>query len=40
MPIWKASEDEQLWLDLGNVLFGDIRHRDRVARYHLVVQTP
>ncbi|KAG2336686.1 hypothetical protein BDR05DRAFT_978730 [Suillus weaverae] len=40
MPIWKALEDEQLWLDVGNVLFGDIHHCDYVACYHLVVQTP
>jgi hypothetical protein len=36
-PIWKASEDEQLWNDLGNMIFGEIRRRDRVSRYHLVV---
>lgn len=39
LPIWKANEDEQLWIDLGNLLFSDIRRHDRVARYHLVVQT-
>ncbi|KAG2068255.1 hypothetical protein BDR04DRAFT_1129300 [Suillus decipiens] len=39
MPIWKAWEDEQLWLDLSNVLFGDIHHCDCVACYHLVGQT-
>lgn len=38
MPVWKASEDEQLWLDLGNMMFGDIRKRDRVSRFHLVVE--
>jgi hypothetical protein len=36
MPVWKASEDERLWTDLGDMLFGDIRHRDRVSRFHLV----
>ncbi|KAJ8593273.1 hypothetical protein M405DRAFT_839303 [Rhizopogon salebrosus TDB-379] len=39
LPIWKANEDEQLWIDLGNLLFSDIRRHDRVAHYHLVVQT-
>lgn len=24
-PIWRKSEDEQLWDDLGSMLFGDIR---------------
>jgi len=37
MNIWRTSEDDRLWLDLGNVLFGDIRRRDRVSRYHLVI---
>ena len=37
MPTWKASEDEMMWLDLGNVMFGEIRKRDRVARFHLEV---
>jgi len=37
MPIWKASEDEQLWLDLGDMVFGEIRRRDRVSRFHLEV---
>jgi hypothetical protein len=36
-PIWRASEDEQLWDDIRDVLFGDIRRRDRVSQYHLVV---
>jgi len=37
MPIWKASEDEQLWVDLGDMTFGDVWKRDRVSRFHLVV---
>ncbi|KAF8799597.1 hypothetical protein BYT27DRAFT_7058723, partial [Phlegmacium glaucopus] len=37
MPIWRASEDEQLWLNLGDIIFGDIRKRDRVSRFHLQV---
>jgi len=37
MPVWRASEDEQLWENLGNVLYKDIRKRDRVSRFHLEV---
>jgi hypothetical protein len=37
MPIWRASEDDSLWLELGDMLFGDIRKRDRVSRFHLEV---
>ncbi|KAL0570561.1 hypothetical protein V5O48_011398 [Marasmius crinis-equi] len=36
VPIWRATEDEALWEELGNTLFGEIRKRDRVARFHLV----
>jgi len=37
VPIWKASEDDQLWLELGDMIFGDIRRRDRVSRFHLEI---
>jgi len=37
MPIWRASEDERLWLELGDMMFGDIRKRDRVSRFHIEV---
>lgn len=37
MPIWRAAEDEQLWLELGDMVFGDVRKRDRVSRFHLEV---
>lgn len=36
MPVWKVLEDEQLWNNLGDMLFGDIRHHDKVSRFHLV----
>jgi hypothetical protein len=36
-PIWRASEDDSLWLELGNIVFGDIRKRDRVSHFHLEV---
>ena len=35
MPTWRESEDERLWSNLQDMVFGDIRHSDRVARYHL-----
>ncbi|KAE9383641.1 hypothetical protein BT96DRAFT_1027124 [Gymnopus androsaceus JB14] len=35
-PIWHASEDEQLWNTLGDMVFGEIRKRDRVSRFHVV----
>lgn len=37
MPTWRASEDEELWIQLADMMFGDIRRRDRVSRFHLVV---
>ena len=37
MPIWRDSEDERLWLELGEMVFSDIRKRDRVSRFHLEV---
>ncbi|KAF4604531.1 hypothetical protein EYR40_003305 [Pleurotus pulmonarius] len=37
-PTWRASEDERLWKDLRNMVFGDIRHADRVAKFHLTEQ--
>jgi hypothetical protein len=37
MPTWKASEDEELWENISEVMFGEIRRRDRVSRYHLIV---
>ena len=37
MPIWQSSEDDRLWLELGDMVFGDIRKRDRVSRFHLEV---
>lgn len=35
-PIWRAAEDTQLWDNLEDMMFSDIRRRDRVARFHLV----
>ena len=36
MPVWKASEDEELWNNLGDMLFGEICHCDGVSCFHLV----
>jgi hypothetical protein len=37
LPVWRASEDERLWENLGDVLYKDIRTRDRVSRFHLEI---
>jgi len=37
MPIWRANEQEQIWSDFENLLFGEQRQLDRVARFHLHV---
>jgi len=37
MPIWKASEDDELWDNIGNLLIGDVCHRDRVSHFHLTI---
>lgn len=37
MPIWRASEVEQLWLELGDMVFGDIWKCDRISWFHLEV---
>lgn len=41
MPVWMASDDDRMWDDIGNVMFGEIRRRDRISRFHLeVVEAP
>jgi hypothetical protein len=40
LGVWRESEDQRMWTDLGDMLFGDIRRRDRVSRFHLVVADP
>jgi hypothetical protein len=37
MPIWKASEDDELWDNIGNLLIGDVRRWDRVSCFHLTI---
>ncbi|KDQ56284.1 hypothetical protein JAAARDRAFT_59183 [Jaapia argillacea MUCL 33604] len=37
MPVWRQSEDDELWDNLGDLLFREIQHRDCVSRFHLVV---
>lgn len=36
MPIWKEAEDAEVWENFENMIFGEVRRRDRVARFHLV----
>jgi hypothetical protein len=40
LGVWQESEDQRMWTDLGNMLFGDIQRQDRVSRFHLVVADP
>ena len=35
--VWQEDEDADIWNDLENVVFGEVRRRDRVARFHRVV---
>lgn len=37
MRVWQDAEDEDIWSDFENVLFGELRKRDRVSRFHRVV---
>ncbi|TFK78047.1 hypothetical protein K466DRAFT_607376 [Polyporus arcularius HHB13444] len=37
MKVWQEAEDEDIWLDFENVLFGELRRRDRVSIFHRVV---
>lgn len=38
MPIWREGhEQEQIWNDFENILFGEQRKADRVTQYHNVV---
>lgn len=37
MRIWQEAEDEDIWNDFENIMFGELRRRDRVARFHHVV---
>ena len=36
MRAWQEVEDEDIWADFENVVFEEIRRRDRVARFHWV----
>ena len=37
MQCWKDAEDEDIWNNFEDVLFGELRRRDRVSRFHRVV---
>lgn len=37
MRYWQEAEDEDIWTDFQNIVFSQIRRRDRVARFHRVV---
>ena len=35
--VWQEDEDADIWNDLEDVVFGEVRRRDRVARFHRIV---
>ncbi len=37
MRYWEEAEDADIWNDFESVMFGDLRRRDRVSRFHRVV---
>lgn len=37
MQVWEEAEDADIWNGFENVLFGDLRRRDRVSRFHRIV---
>lgn len=36
MRIWEDAEDDDIWNNFEDVLFGELRRRDRVSRFHRV----
>lgn len=36
LPMWRESEDAKLWDELGDMMFGEICRKDRVARFHVI----
>ena len=38
LPIWQQAEDNDIWDNLGSLVFGEVRRRDRVSRFHRVVE--
>jgi hypothetical protein len=36
MPLWKHTREEEVWSNFENMLFGEQRRSDRVARFHNV----
>ena len=37
IPIWDYSDNEQAWQNLKNIVFGEVRRRDRVSQFHLQI---
>ena len=38
LPIWEQAEDDHVWNDLGTLVFGEVRRRDRVSRFYHVAE--
>ena len=37
-PIWEQAEDDHVWNDLGTLVFGEVRRRDRVSRFYRIAE--
>jgi len=37
-PIWQEDDGDRVWDEIGNMMFGDIRKNDRVARFHIMAE--
>lgn len=35
LPVWKECKGEEMWEDLGNLIFGEIRKHNCVSHFHL-----
>lgn len=36
MPIWRENEQEEIWKNFENILYGEQRRNDRVSKFHLI----
>lgn len=38
MPIWQENEQEEIWRNFENIVYGEQRKNDRVSRFHLIYE--
>lgn len=36
MPIWQENEQEEIWKNFENILYGEQQRNDRVSNFHLI----